>query len=366
MPHQGGLGRFDKGGTAAIPEGDDRLVAAWPQRIVRDRDPNSWLRHTERGSMPASQRIRFGIVNETLTTPSAWRDLVDRAEGGGVDSFVVRDHIGIVPFGAQLAPFAALAAAAERTTRLRLGTMVLTNDLRHPALVAQEAATIDWLSGGRFELGIGAGWQSDEYSALGVPFEPPGTRITRLEESLAILDRLLRGEEVTSAGQRYQLDHVQLPVHAVQPPRPPLLIAGGGPRMLRLAGRVADIVGILPAPITGTSESQDPADRSPEAFDRKVAILREAAASRDHDIEISIFATVVRTNRRRESTENLIRERGWQRLAPEDVWAMPSVLIGTPQEMAETVQERRQRHSISYWITSDSVVDDAAAVIAAL
>src|SRR5436190_12966105 len=214
--------------------------------------------------MPASQRIRFGIVNETLTTPSAWRALVDRAEGGGVDSFVIRDHIGVVPFGAQLAPFAALAAAAERTTRLRLGTMVLTNDLRHPALVAQEAATIDWLSGGRFELGVGAGWQSEEYSALGVPFGRPGARITRLEESLAILDRLLRGEQVTSAGQRYQLDHVELPVHAVQRPRPPLLIAGGGPRMLRLAGRVADIVGILPAPIIGTGESEDPADRSPE------------------------------------------------------------------------------------------------------
>jgi probable F420-dependent oxidoreductase len=316
--------------------------------------------------MPASQRIRFGIVNETLTAPSVWRELVDRAEGGGVDSFVIRDHIGVVPFGAQLAPFAALAAAAERTTRLRLGTMVLTNDLRHPALVAQEAATIDWLSGGRFELGVGAGWQSEEYSALGVPFDRPGTRIAHLEESLAILDRLLRGEQVTSAGDQYQLDHVQLPVHAVQRPRPPLLIAGGGTRMLRLAGRVADIVGILPAPITGTRESEDPADRSPEALDTKVAIMREAAASRDQDIEISVFATVIRTNRRRESTENLIHERGWEGLEPEDVWAMPSVLIGTAKEIAENVQQLRQRHDISYWITSDSVVDDVVAVIAAL
>jgi probable F420-dependent oxidoreductase len=316
--------------------------------------------------MSASQRIRFGIVNETLTAPSAWRDLVDRAEGGGVDSFVIRDHIGVVPFGAQLAPFAALAAAAERTTRLRLGTMVLTNDLRHPALVAQEAATIDWLSGGRFELGVGAGWQSEEYSALGVPFDRPGTRITHLEESLAVLDRLLRGEQVTSAGPRYQLDHVQLPVPAVQRPRPPLLIAGGGPRMLRLAGRVADIVGILPAPIIDTSESEDPADRSPEAFDTKVAVIREAAASRDQDVEISIFATVIRTNRRRESTENLIHERGWEGLEPEDVWAMPSMLIGTAEEIADNVRQLWERHGISYWITSDHVVDDVVDVIAAL
>jgi probable F420-dependent oxidoreductase len=305
-------------------------------------------------------------VNETVTAPAAWRDLVDRADGGGVGSFVIRDHIGVVPFGAQLAPFAALAAAAERSTRLRFGTMVLTNDLRHPALVAQEAATIDWLSGGRFELGVGAGWQLEEYSALGVPFDRPGARITRLEESLSIVDRLLRGEQVTSAGHQYQLDHVQLPVPAVQRPRPPLLIAGGGPRMLRLAGKVADIVGILPAPITGTSDIEDPADRGPEAFDAKVAILREAAAERAQDVEISIFATIIRTNRRRESTENLIRERGWEGLEPEDVWAMPSVLIGTAQDIAQTVQQHHYRHHINYWITSDSVVDDVSAVIAAL
>jgi hypothetical protein len=136
--------------------------------------------------------------------------------------------------------------------------------------------------------------------------------------------------------------------------------------MLRLAGRVADIVGILPAPITGTSESEDPADRGPEAFDTKVAILREAAADRAQDIEISIFATIIRTNRRRQSTENLIRERGWEGLEPEDVWAMPSVLIGTAKEIAQSVQQFRHRHDINYWLTSDGVVDDVAAVIAAL
>ena len=324
------------------------------------------LRDAEEGVVLAGQRIRFGVVNETVTSPAAWHDLVDRADGGGVGCLVVRDHIGVVPFGAQLAPFAALAAAAERSTRLRLGTMVLTNDLRHPALVAQEAATIDWLSGGRFELGVGAGWQSQEYAALGVPFDRPGARITRLEESLTILDRLLRGDQVSSTGPHYQLDHVQLPVPAVQRPRPPLLIAGGGPRMLRLAGRLADIVGILPAPITGTSDSDDPADRSPDALDAKVAILRDAAADRAHHIEISIFATIIRTNQRRRSTENLIRQRGWDGLEPEDVWAMPSVLIGTAQDIAHTVQQHQHRHHINYWITSDTAIDDLTAIIAAL
>jgi hypothetical protein len=135
--------------------------------------------------------------------------------------------------------------------------------------------------------------------------------------------------------------------------------------MLRLAGRVADIVGILPAPIIGTSQTEDPADRSPEAFDAKLAIMREAAAERAEDIEISVLATVIRTNRRRESTEELIREHGWHGLEPEDVWAMPSVLIGTAKEIAQNVQQHHQRHDLSYWITSDSVVDDVVAVVAA-
>src|SRR4029434_7443306 len=117
-----------------------------------------------------------------------------------------------------------------------------------------------------------------------------------------------------------------------------------------------------------TSESEDPADRGPEAFDAKVAVVREAAAASDRtdDVEISVFATLIRTNRRRESTENLIRERGWQGLEPEDVWAMPAVLIATSTDIAQNVQQRRQRHNISYWITPDSVIDDVAAVIAAL
>jgi probable F420-dependent oxidoreductase len=232
--------------------------------------------------------------------------------------------------------------------------------------VAQEAATIDWLSAGRFELGVGAGWQSEEYAALGVAFDRPGARITRLEESLTILDRLLRGDEVTSAGAHYQLDHVQLPVPPVQRPRPPLLIAGGGPRMLRLAGRMADIVGILPAPITGTRDGDDPADRSPDAFDTQVATLHDAAADRAQDIDISIFATIVRTDRRRESTDTLIRARGWDGLQPEDVWAMPSMLIGTAQDIAYTVQQHHHSHHINYWITPDSTVDDVTAIIAAL
>ncbi len=319
----------------------------------------------------AGRPVRFGIVNETLSTPQAWRDLVHRADDAGVGTFVIRDHLGTDPFGPQLGPFAALAAAAETTRHIRLGTMVVTNDLRHPALVAQEAATIDWLSGGRFELGIGAGWQVDEYARMGVPFDRAGERISRLDEAIAILDQLLRGQAVTTAGATYQLRDLRLPVPPVQHPRPtsprlPILVAGGGPRMLRLAGRTADIVGVLPAPIVGTAETENPADRSPEAFDAKAAVVREAAGKRAADVELSVFATMIRTDRRREATEQLIQQQRWGGISCEQVWEMPSVLIGNAAQLAEAALARRARHGLTYFITSDDVVDDIGATMSEL
>jgi probable F420-dependent oxidoreductase len=314
----------------------------------------------------AGRPVRFGVVNETLSTPRAWRDLLHRADDAGVGTFVIRDHLGTDPFGPQLGPFAALAAAAETTRHIRLGTMVVTNDLRHPALVAQEAATIDWLSGGRFELGIGAGWQADEYARMGVPFDRAGERISRLEESLAILDQLLRGQTVSAAGAAYQMRDLRLPVAPVQRPRPPILVAGGGPRMLRLAGRTADIVGVLPAPIAGTAETEDPADRSPEAFDAKAAVVRDAAGERAAAVELSVFTTMIRTDRRREATEQLIQQHRWSGVSCEQVWEMPSVLIGNAAQLAEAALARRDRHGLTYFITSDDVVDDIEATVTQL
>ena len=133
----------------------------------------------------AERRVRFGVVNEVIPGRGGWPDHVRRAEDSGADTLLIRDHIAPGPFGPQLAPLSAAAAMAACTTRLRVGTMVLSNDYRHPALVAHEAATIDWLSGGRLELGLGAGWLRGEYRQMGMAFEPAGTRITRLEEAIA-------------------------------------------------------------------------------------------------------------------------------------------------------------------------------------
>ena len=181
------------------------------------------------------------------------------------------DHLG-----RQLSPIGALAAAAAVTTRLRIGSFVYANDYRHPLLLAREAATLDHLSGGRLELGIGAGWNVPDYRQLGMPYDRPGLRIDRMVESLGIIKRLLAGERVTHDGPHYHLDGARLAPRPVQA-RVPILIGGGGPRMLRIAAREADIVGLLPQfnergrPIfTQASEAETA---------RKVEIVREAAGS---------------------------------------------------------------------------------------
>jgi alkanesulfonate monooxygenase SsuD/methylene tetrahydromethanopterin reductase-like flavin-dependent oxidoreductase (luciferase family) len=138
-----------------------------------------------------ANELRFGVVSESVPEGRAWLEHARRIEGEGVAALLLRDHFSAGAFGPQLAPFSALAAAATVTERLRVGTMVLCNDFRHPAIVAHEAATLHQLSGGRFELGLGAGWYQPEYAAAGIGFDPPGQRISRLEESLAIIAGLL-------------------------------------------------------------------------------------------------------------------------------------------------------------------------------
>jgi len=314
--------------------------------------------------MTPERRLRFGVVNELVPDATRWLDHVRRVEDTGVDVLLVRDHLSVDAFGPSLAPLPALAAAAALTTRLRLGTLVLGNDFRHPAFVAQDAATIDFLSSGRLELGLGAGWQYADYHASGIPFDPAGKRIARLEEAISIIDRLLSGETVTFDGTHYKLDSLALPTIGVQRPRPPLLVGGGGPKMLSLAARRADIIGLLPAPITsGDRETNEPADRSPATVDAKLAVLRSAAPERFDTLELSMFATFVVTDRRRRDTESLIDRMGWGGVTVEKVWAMPSVFIGSPTQICEVLRRRLDRFGLSYFITTDHALDELSKVI---
>src|SRR5215469_9230725 len=150
--------------------------------------------------------LRFGVVSESVREGRAWLDFARRVEDSGIGVLLLRDHFSAGPFGQQLAPFSGLGAAAAVTSRLRLGTIVLSNDFRHPAIVAHEAASLHLLSGGRFELGIGAGWYQPEYDAAGIAFDAAGQRIRRLDESLGIIKALLAGTAVHHPGEFYRID----------------------------------------------------------------------------------------------------------------------------------------------------------------
>src|SRR5450830_1823947 len=214
--------------------------------------------------------FRFAVQHGSARSGEAWGATARRAESIGYDMLVMPDHLG-----QQLSPFAALAAAAAATTHLRIGAFVFANDYRHPLILAREAATLDFLSGGRFEMGLGAGWMTTDYRQLGRAYDPAPLRIDRLAEAVPLIKRLLAGETVTHHGTHYQLDRAFTGMSPVQKPRPPLAIGGGGPRMLRLAVREAEIVGLTP----GFDAHGRPHYRqaTETATAEKIALILEAA-----------------------------------------------------------------------------------------
>jgi len=287
----------------------------------------------------------------SLSSRQEWVDYARDVESLGYATLVEGEHLA---YGGPAA-LLALAVAADATTSLRVGTHVLNNDLRHPAMLAQEAATLDLLSDGRLDLGIGAGWLKDDYDALGLPFDRPGTRISRLEESLRLLKRLFQEESVSHSGEHYHVHGVTLDPKPVQSPHPPIFLGGGGKKMLSLAAREADIVSLDPVGTNGGTK--DIASTTAEAMDEKVARVREAAHDRFGQLQLHNFVyRVVVTDDRRRAAEEVAR---WMADIPETFFSntqltvdqileSPYFLIGTVEQIVEDLQARRERFGISY------------------
>jgi len=310
--------------------------------------------------------FRFGVVNDTVVAPERWLHHVRRVEALGFSNFLIRDHILPDFFGPQLAPLTALATAAAVTEQLHVGTLVFSNDFRHPAFLAKEAATLDALSDGRFELGIGAGWLKSEYDAAGLQLDRAGVRIGRLEESLQILRGLLQGDRVSFEGEHYVVDELENYPAPVRPGGPPILIGGGKPRMLRLAGKYADSVSILATSVATGVVDDAPDERLPAEVERKLNWIRAGAGERYAELELSLIPTLIVTADRQRSAAELTEARGWSGLTPEDVLAMPSVLIGSYEQIARTLNERREQYGFSYYVFSDALLDAAAPLVSAL
>lgn len=312
--------------------------------------------------MPTPRPFRFGVLGESLRTPQDLRETVRRAEATGCSTFLIRDHLIEAPFGHQLAPLISLATVAASSS-LRIGTVVLDNDFRHPVMLAKEAATLDLLSGGRLELGIGAGWLRAEYDEVGMTYDRAGVRISRLEESLAILTRLLAGETVTYSGQHYSVtDHATFPL-PMQRPRPPLLIGAGEPRMLALAGRQADIVSIMGSSVASGAIAFDPAQRTPERMRERVERVRQAAGERFAAIELSMNIDLIVTNSPRQVAAELAARAGGAGYSADDVLRDPTIFLGSVDAIAATMEQRRESLGFSYFVIADADLAAASPVI---
>jgi probable F420-dependent oxidoreductase len=314
--------------------------------------------------MHADRRpFRFGVIGEAITSPAALLGEARRAEALGYSTLLLRDHFVPEPFGDQLAPLVALTAAACATRTLRIGSLVLDNDYRHPVVLAKEAATLDLLSEGRFELGIGAGWLREEHQRAGMAFDDPAVRVGRLEEALEVLKGLLRGATVTFKGEHYTVDGIAGFPAPVQQPHPPILVGAGSPRMLGIAGREADIVGILPKALPEGTISGELSERSPERVARKVDWVRQAAQDRSRQVELSMVLSIALGHDPRKAAERYAVEHGWGAAAGELVLAMPSVVAGPAERVAEELQHRRERYGLSYLVVADGDMEAFAPVV---
>jgi probable F420-dependent oxidoreductase len=308
-----------------------------------------------------SQPFRFGLLDMSPAEPGRWRELARRTEDLGFSTLVFSDHTDRSP----VAPIPAMAAAAAVTSTLRVGTLVLDNDFRNPGLLAKELTTIDLISEGRLEVGLGAGWLTTDYTQTGLPYDPAPTRLDRLEEAVAVLRGAFAAAPVSFAGTHYRLDGLVTRPAPVQAGGPPILLGGGGPRVLGLAGRTADIVSVNWSIGSGRFDAAAVRTGSPEATDAKVALVRQAAGDRSPELHLNCYCVAL-TDDPDDAVASWIKAIGAPNLEVAEVRRSPHVLVGSREELVEQVLERRDRWGFSYLTCYAAASDVLAPVVAEL
>ena len=310
--------------------------------------------------MAHARKFRFGIMAGKTKTGAAWTELARKAEDLGYSTLCVADH-----FTDGFAPTPALAAAAAVTTNLRIGSLVYGVDFRHPATLAKEAATLDLLSDGRFELGIGAGWMDQDYEWTGITRDTPGVRIDRLAEAIEVMRALWSGAPVEHAGANWTISKMVGTPRPARAGGPPILSGGGGKRILETAARLADIVSVNPNVGAGKFDAAAWASIAAAETDAKMTIVKDAAGERYDDLEIAFlnFFTSVTDDTMAAATTIGGYMGG---IPPEAVLASPNTLVGSPEALIEEVQSRRERWDGSYMIVMADAIDSFAPVVARL
>jgi probable F420-dependent oxidoreductase len=302
-----------------------------------------------------AKKFRFGVQTSKGRSGDDWREKARKIEDLGYSSLLIPDH-----FDDQFAPMPAMMAAADATSTLRVGGLVLDNDYKHPLVLAKEIATLDVLSGGRVELGIGAGWMETDYRASGIPYDPPGVRISRFAEGLRIIKGLLSDEPVDFKGKYYTItSHNGLPKPVQKPV--PVMIGGGGKRVLSLAAREANIISVNfnLAPGAVNREVMNTGDAT--STETKIGWIRDAAGARFDEIELSctVFVSIV-TDDQAGMAQRVSAGFG---MSAEEVLQTPHAVIGNVDQIADMLRERRDRFGFNYVAFSGDGFEQLAPVV---
>lgn len=303
--------------------------------------------------------FRFGVQLSSAGCGEDWGATARRVEALGYDVATMPDH-----FGDQLAPVPALQSILEHTTTLRAGALVFDNDYKHPVVLAKELATMDVLSGGRVEIGLGAGWMISDYEQSGIRYDRPGVRIDRFAEGLEIIKRAMAPGAFSFRGAHYTIAEYDALPKPVQSPHPPVLVGGGGRRVLSIAAREADIVGINGTLHAGVIGPEAIATMTEDAVAEKTAVVADAAGDRIADIEMNIRVFMVSVTDDRAGHVSATA----QMIGVEEsmVERSPFALIGSTSKIVEDLLARRERFGFSYVIVGPDEIEAFAPVVAEL
>lgn len=313
--------------------------------------------------------FRFGVQSFSADSAKEWRERAQRAEGLGYSALHLADHIlGPGPAITRtnhpiqtLAAVPAMAMAAEATSTLRIGCRVFCIDYRHPVMLAKEAATLDLLSDGRLELGLGAGWLQDEYAAIGIDFDPPSTRIDRLEEIVGLLKAHMAPGELAVSGTHVHAHEFEGAPQPAQQPHPPIMIGGGSKRVLSLAAREANVVSFNFNNRSGQLGPDGVKSATESATAKKVGWVREAAGDRFDSLELEIGAYFTFVTDAAEATAGGMGKAFG--LSAEEMTRHPHALIGSADAIAEELERRRTETGISYVTVPDTALEAFAPVV---
>ncbi|QYG91040.1 TIGR03621 family F420-dependent LLM class oxidoreductase [Iamia sp. SCSIO 61187] len=308
--------------------------------------------------MPHPRRLRFAVELHHPFPGRTWLESAKEVEQLGYSTVFLPDHFDEGP-----GPIAATAAFAAVTSTVNVGLLVLDCDFRHPVPLARELATIDVIAEGRLEVGLGAGWKRRDYDVSGIPMDRPGVRVSRLQEHCAVLRGLWADGPFSFAGEHYTVTDLDGTPAPHRPGGPPILVGGGAPRLLRWAGRTADIVGVNASIHSGEIDADAAADALAERIDEKVGWVREGAGDRFADLELNAWLAAAEVTEDAATVEAIASLFGTD---AEGLRSSPLALVGAAGEIAERLHERRERWGYSYHVVPGDKAHALAPVVGSL